>query len=248
MHKHWVLRAVIAMARRPVDAAGERPRGPSRTSGKQPGGQKVARGSYAVIGPATRAKILDAALKCILKHGYHGTTTLMVQEMAGVSRGSLLNQFPTKADLIAALSVEIIRKRSSAYAEVLDGQDYYKRFALMMDVQWAELRKPGGIARLEIMVAAISDAALRKRISAHNAEVDAELKEQTWLAALKIGITDRKEMDDVVTQSMAALRGLAIDVIYPRPGCDVDAAFELIKQTHMEAVDRLVASGKGSRK
>jgi AcrR family transcriptional regulator len=204
-----------------------------------------ARGSYAIIGPATRAKIVDAALKCILKHGYHGTTTLLVQKMAGVSRGSLLNQFPTKADLMVAVSQKINSERSKAYAEALVGvKDYYKRFNLMMDIQWELFRRPGGIARLEITVAAISDPELMKRFEPQNRAMDAELRHQTWLAAEKIGITDRKGMDDVVTQSMASLRGLAIDLIYPRLGCDVDAAFALIKKTHMEAVDRLIAASK----
>lgn len=227
------------MARRP----------PARTKTARPARpskKKTARGSYAVIGPATRAKILDAAMKCILRHGYHGTTTLLVQKMAGVSRGSLLNQFPTKADLMVALSEEIIKARSQAFIDTYAGvDDYWKRFDLMMDIMWDQFKRPGGIARLEITVAAISDPELRKRFEPQNSAMDAELREQTWIAAMMIGIKDRAALDDVVTQSMAGLRGLAIDLIYPRAGCDTEAAFQLIKQTHMEAVGRLVEASKG---
>lgn len=227
------------MARRPSAQS------KSAKAGRSVRKKEGARGSYAVIGPATRAKIVDAALKCILKHGYHGTTTLLVQKMAGVSRGSLLNQFPTKADLMVAVSEQINSERSKAYGDALaDVKDYYRRFELMMDIQWELFRRPGGIARLEITVAAISDPELKKRFEPQNRAMDAELRHQTWLAAEKIGITDRVGMDNVVTQSMASLRGLAIDLIYPRPGCDTEAAFHLIKATHMRAVDRLM---KGAR-
>src|ERR1051325_7177263 len=89
--------------------------------------RKVLRGSYAVIGPATRSKILDAALKCILKFGYQGTSTLLVQRMAGVSRGSLLNEFPPKADLMVALSESIIKERSQAYVDTYRGVTDYRR-------------------------------------------------------------------------------------------------------------------------
>jgi AcrR family transcriptional regulator len=226
-----------------------RPPAQIKTTRSAPAKRKkvVARGSYAVIGPATRAKILDAALKCILKHGYHGTTTLLVQKMAGVSRGSLLNQFPTKADLMVALSEQIIKERSKAYVDVLsDVKNYYRRFELMMDIQWDLFRKPSGIARLEITVAAISDPELMKRFEPQNRAMDAELREQTWIAATRIGIADRVGLDHVVTQSMASLRGLAIDLLYPRPGCDPAAAFALIKKTHMEAVDRLMKAPKAA--
>lgn len=207
--------------------------------------KKVLRGSYAVIGPATRSKILEAALKCILKHGYQGTTTLLVQEMAGVSRGSLLNQFPTKADLMVALSEAIIKERSQAFVDAYRSvHDYRVRFEMMLDIQWEQFKRPSGIARLEITVAAISDPELKKRFEPQNRAMDAELREQTWLAGIQVGIKDRAALDHVITWSQAALRGLAIDLLYPRAGCDTEAAFQLIKRMHMAAIDALIAAGK----
>ena len=50
---------------------------------------------------ATRKVLLDAAVNCLFENGYGATTTLMVAEAAGVSRGAMLHQFPSKADLMA---------------------------------------------------------------------------------------------------------------------------------------------------
>src|SRR5215470_16496508 len=51
---------------------------------------------------ATQARLLDAALQCLVELGYAGTTTTVVAERAGVSRGAQLHHFPTRAALVAA--------------------------------------------------------------------------------------------------------------------------------------------------
>jgi AcrR family transcriptional regulator len=206
------------------------------------------RGSYAIIGPATRARILDVAVQCLLEVGYLGTTTLLVQRRAGVSRGSLLNQFPTKADLMVAVSDYIIEGRGRAYREAMAAaRDDRHRFELLVDVQWGELCKPGGIARLEILVAAVSDPELMRRMEPSNRRMDAAFRNRIWARAQLLGVKDREGVDLIVTTFTASLRGLAIDLLYPRPGVDFKAAFETIKAVHMAQLDRLIAAGKATQ-
>lgn len=50
----------------------------------------------------TRTRLLDAAISCLVEYGYAGTTTLLIQRRAGVSRGSLLHHYPFKDDLLSA--------------------------------------------------------------------------------------------------------------------------------------------------
>ncbi|WP_284744139.1 TetR/AcrR family transcriptional regulator [Amycolatopsis sp. RTGN1] len=50
----------------------------------------------------TRERILAAAVTCLAEDGYAATTTSRIQERAGVSRGSLLHQFPSRDDLLIA--------------------------------------------------------------------------------------------------------------------------------------------------
>ena len=50
----------------------------------------------------TQGKLLVAALECLVEHGYGGTTTTLVAERAGVSRGAQLHHYPTRAALVAA--------------------------------------------------------------------------------------------------------------------------------------------------
>jgi len=53
-------------------------------------------------GIAVHERILDAAVRALVEHGYAGTSTLRIQQMAEVSRGSLLHQFPSRDALLVA--------------------------------------------------------------------------------------------------------------------------------------------------
>ena len=90
------------MARRKKDPA-ERPAGP---------GEK---GWQAYKSSSTRQQILDAAVHCIVHLGYPNTTTMMIAEQAGLSRGATLHHFPSKNDIITATVEYLFEKRTRAF-------------------------------------------------------------------------------------------------------------------------------------
>ncbi len=49
----------------------------------------------------TRAALLDAALDCLVQDGYAGLTTRNVADRAGVSQGTQMHYFPTRAEFVA---------------------------------------------------------------------------------------------------------------------------------------------------
>ena len=51
---------------------------------------------------AMRTRLLDATIDCLVERGWSGTTTTLVSQRAGVSRGAQLHHFPTKRDLVVA--------------------------------------------------------------------------------------------------------------------------------------------------
>ena len=64
----------------------------------------------------TRERILAAALACLAEDGYAATTTSRIQERAGVSRGSLLHQFPSRDDLLVAAVHHLADQRAGDLA------------------------------------------------------------------------------------------------------------------------------------
>lgn len=49
-----------------------------------------------------RARLLEATVELLVERGFAGTSTTLVSERAGVSRGAQLHHFPTKNDLVVA--------------------------------------------------------------------------------------------------------------------------------------------------
>ena len=60
----------------------------------------------------TQQRLLDATIDCLIKHGWSGTTTTIVAETAGVSRGAQLHHYPTKTALVLAAVDHLMQRRA----------------------------------------------------------------------------------------------------------------------------------------
>ena len=61
-------------------------------------------------GADAREKILDATIKCIVRAGFTATTVEHVMAEAGLSRGSVLHQFPNRVTLMVATAERAMRR------------------------------------------------------------------------------------------------------------------------------------------
>ena len=64
-------------------------------------------------------RLLDATVECLVKHGYAHTTTTLVCERAGVSRGALLHHFPKKAELVRAAIEHVFERRLEEFRRAM---------------------------------------------------------------------------------------------------------------------------------
>jgi AcrR family transcriptional regulator len=114
---------------------------------------------------ATRARILDATLECLAELGYADTTTIVVAERAGVSRGAQLHHFPTRAALISAavqfLFARLTDSYEAAFAHVAPGAE---RVSAAVDLLWEIFQDARLTAVLELYVAARTDEELRREL------------------------------------------------------------------------------------
>lgn len=109
----------------------------------------------------TRARLLDATVSCLIDVGYARTTTTLVAERAGLSRGAQVHHFPKKADLVvsamahlATRQAEILRRRAEALPR--DGD----RVGPLLDLVMESFAEPIFRAALELWVAARTDREL----------------------------------------------------------------------------------------
>lgn len=121
-----------------------------------------ARRTQAQRSARTRRILMDAALDCLVEHGYAATTTTVVAERAGVSRGAQLHHFPTRAALVAAaiehLFDELTRDYRRAFAELAPGGD---RLTAGLELLWSMFTRARFSAVVELYTAARTDRQMR---------------------------------------------------------------------------------------
>lgn len=114
---------------------------------------------------ATRAKLLDATVECLVERGFAATTVAEIQERTGLARGTLLHHFPTKVDLLVAAMSHVATRRAERFvAEVERLPASQDRLDAVVDLAWRDLNSPTFFAALELWVAARTDPELREAL------------------------------------------------------------------------------------
>lgn len=110
---------------------------------------------------AMRRRLLDATVACLADRGYAATTTLAVQERAGVSRGALLHHFGSRSELLLAAVDHVARERMAAVlAATVGAPPDDDRLGWAVRVLWSTFEGPLFGASLELWLAARNDADL----------------------------------------------------------------------------------------
>lgn len=161
---------------------------------------------------ATRRRVLDAALETLAAVGYAGTTTTLVAERAGVSRGAQLHHFPTRQALVSAavqrLFADVTAWYEEAFAALSPDAD---RVGAAIDLLWEIFQDARLAALLDLYVAARTDAELRAAIqpvaAAHQANVLGLARAYFPEAAA------RAEFDALLGVVLDALQGAAVRLL-----------------------------------
>jgi AcrR family transcriptional regulator len=112
----------------------------------------------------TRISILDAAIDCLATHGYARTTTQLIAETAGISRGAMLHHYPTKSDLIGAIIAYAVYKRMEMLIEGVKNISERQRVHEFsgLDILWEAYNAPEYRAYLELYIASRTDLEVRE--------------------------------------------------------------------------------------
>ena len=117
---------------------------------------------------ATRRRILEAAVACLVERGYAGASTTEIGRRAGVSQGALFKHFSSKLDLLGAavahLFAQMVHDYERAFSE-LAGQSPGDRLDGAIRLLRRTFAEPRLQAAFELYVAARTDAALSRTIA-----------------------------------------------------------------------------------
>ncbi|MGM1061189.1 TetR/AcrR family transcriptional regulator [Saccharothrix sp. Mg75] len=154
----------------------------------------------------TRRKLMEATVGCLVELGWSGTTTTVVAERAGVSRGAQLHHFRTRGELVAAAvehlgaeSVLHLKERArTAHGGVTAVVE------LIADFYASDLFT----AALELWVAARTDAALKTVVVPLEVRIG---RETHRLAVELLGADEtRPGVREAVQITLDLVRGLAL--------------------------------------
>lgn len=109
---------------------------------------------------ATRAKLLEAVVDCLVRLGFAKTTTTEICKAAGVSQGALFKHFPTKTALMAAAAERLFSSLVDDYRSEFGRMAGEDRIDDAIRLLWSVFERPRLHAAFELYVAARVDVEL----------------------------------------------------------------------------------------
>jgi AcrR family transcriptional regulator len=126
---------------------------------------------------ATRKALIEATIRCLIRHGYAGTTTPRVAAEAGLSRGAMLHHFENGPALIRAAIGYLHEKRLRAFARAVSTLPEGDHLAGALHGYWKQVTHPLYVAFHELAVASRTDPELAAILKPAQAEFNARWKE-----------------------------------------------------------------------
>lgn len=190
-------------------------------------------------GEATRELIIDATVRCLQRNGYAGTSVEAVIAGAGVGRGSVLNQFPTRVDLMAA-TAQVAMKRMIDHADgaLASIADPRERLFALVDLGWQSHNLPEATAVTEILLASRWDDALGTAIRSVVETVEREIDR---LHVQMASINSLPDVAGLVVYGRllnSSLRGLTIELMFNANRTVMLQALEALRADHRARCQR----------
>ncbi|MGF1544911.1 MAG: TetR/AcrR family transcriptional regulator [Parvularculaceae bacterium] len=179
-------------------------------------------GRQAQKSASTRKLIVDAALRCLIKHGYAATTTPRIAEEAGLSRGAMMHHFENRLAVVQAAIEHLHAKRLRAFRRAVsslpDNQPHARE---ALEAYWSHVTHPLFVAFHELAVASRTDKELERILRPAQ---DAFYREWYRLAIdlFPEWQSDRESFDLALRFVQATLEGMAVN----RMSTNVDPADE----------------------
>ena len=138
----------------------------------------VARSDRALNG---RQRMLDAAVDRLVADGYGGASTLAIQASAGVSRGRLLHQFPSRDLLLVAAVEHLANQRVRATQRrvlqiVQADRDGPSRIDHVVEEMWASYQELHYWAASELWMAARTNPEIAASLRPHEHRLGATIR------------------------------------------------------------------------
>lgn len=182
------------------------------------GAAAVGRRTHEERRAATREALLSAAIEVISEHGYASTTTNLIAERAGVTRGALQYHFASRDDMVLAVIDHVMTELNFRLdTSGLSSKPLEVRVEALVSRYREVFAGPLFRAAMQILLGVRSDPVLFERIKAHLHQKQGAM-DQTWREIFPDVRLAKGEMGSLRRITMAAIRGYVLLEAFGVPG------------------------------
>lgn len=197
-------------------------------------------------GRNSRLRLLQAAVECLRTTGYAATTTQAVIDMAGLSRGSLLHQFQTRVDMMAATAEyamsEMIEYGRARFASLPGPQERLRNMCLVVADMQAE---PASLALNEILLASRWEEGLAERLQPVAENIEQVMDADILRMAGEAGVSDPEQLRVRHRAAIAIMRGFAIELMFNPERSVIREALRLTQEDFKRYIDDILGADGG---
>ena len=156
----------------------------------------------------TKKRLIEGAIRCIVKFGYSRTTTSRVAAEAGLSRGAMLHHFENGETLMRAVIAELNDKRLRAIRRT--GDISSRGVHEVVRAYWHQLSSSSFTAFHELSIAARTDQGLAQILE----PAQAEFRERRYALSIEAfpeWQKNRMNFDLALALSQQTIEGMAIN-------------------------------------
>jgi AcrR family transcriptional regulator len=115
---------------------------------------------------ARRRQILDAAIACFARDGFHRTSMQHIVAAAGLSPGAIYRYFSSKEDIVEAIADERHARETALLAEALTAGDVREALHRVTHAYFDWLKDPAEQQRRRVTVQVWAEALRNQRVAA----------------------------------------------------------------------------------
>jgi TetR/AcrR family transcriptional repressor of uid operon len=183
-----------------------------------------------------RRQIMDAAIACFRRRGFHQATMAEICAEAGVSAGALYRYFSSKADIIGAIAEDKRGESDEAFMRAAEEQGFIPAMCLAARGFFEKFADGDGALIADIFSEAIRDDAVAAPLRATDAQ-SVKIFMRAVEAAQQRGEIDAALEPETVTDTLfAALEGIGLRRAFRRD-IDTEAAvsqFRALAERYLE--------------
>ena len=176
---------------------------------------RKATGKQARKSQATQRQIIETAIRCLAKYGYHDTTYIRISEESGVSRGAMRHHFPSRIDIMKATIEHLHNKRLAAFRKAAAGfPDGPSRTRANIKALWQHVNHPTFMVFIDLALAARKD----RELAAIFRPAQRTFRQECYYAALELfpeWLKHREQLRTAIDLALYMMEGMVLDDLSP---------------------------------